>query len=206
MAPPLTRGLARYFDKPGYLAFRGAVFLSIFGNPFPPLAEAVAKYKEEQLAPKYVAVHLRELDPYTARWVGGIRKRGEAIRKDMYQQFYMSPEYVGGQRKTAGLESAPIFLGTDNHRQNLTEALVNELGARQFSSVGYAMLADTPETLVFASPEQRTMMDEVTVDFLLMMHSTLFIGNDASTVSWNVASERRIRGVFADNVHGPDKR
>ena len=151
-------------------------------------------------------MHLRELDPVTARWTGGLRKRGETVRKDMYEQFFMSPDYVGEQRKRVGLEGAPVFLGTDNHRENLTEALSHGLGAKRFSSVGYGMLKDTPETLVFTSPEQRVMMDEVTVDFLLMMQSTLFLGNDASTVSWVVVAERRIRGVFADNVHGPDKR
>ena len=28
---------------------------------------------------------------------------------------------------------------------------------------------------------------------------------DASTVSWNVVADRRTRGIYTDNIHGPEK-
>ena len=193
------------FDKTGYLVFRGIVFISIFANPREEIKAAVAKFQKDELGPQYVAVHLRELDPYTAPWTGKIKRRSKETADDMREQFFMNPEYVAKKRAEAGLGDAPVFLGTDNRRKNLTEALVARLGAKQFSANGYTMLKDTPETLVFATRAQRQAMDEATVDFMLMMNSSLFLGNDASTVSGNIAAFRRVRGIYTDNVHGPDK-
>ena len=133
--------------------------------------------------------------------MGKIQRRGKAVADEMYEQFFMSPEYVAQKRAESGLGEVPVFLDTDNHRQNLTDALSSQLGAHRFSAEGYPMLNDSPETLVFASTAQRQAMDEAMVDFLLMMNSTLFLGNDASTVTWNVVAERRTRGFFSDNVH-----
>ena len=74
--------------------------------------------------------------------------------------------------------------GTDNKRSSLTEALVTTLGARRFTATDHPLLKDTPETRAFASSEHRQAMDEAMVDFLLMMNSTLFIGNVRLTANF----------------------
>ena len=197
--------LHRYKEKTGYLLFRGIIFISIFANPRPELRAAVATFQKEQLGPRYVAVHLRKLEPLTVAFLKDVRRRGQEVVDEMREQYVMSPEYVTKKRAEAGLGDVAVFVGTDNKREDLTESLVAQLGARRLSAKDHPLLKDTPETLVFASSSHREGMDEAIVDFLLMMGSTLFLGNDASTVSWNVVASRRTRGVYSDNIHGPDK-
>ena len=197
--------LHRYKDSTGYLLFRGIIFISIFANPRPEMRAAGATFQKEQLGPRYVAVHLRKLEPLTVAFLKDVRRRGQEVVDEMREQYVMSPEYVTKNRAEAGLGDVAVFVGTDNKREDLTELLVAKLGARRFSAKDHPLLKDTPETLVFASSSHREGMDEAIVDFLLMIGSTLFLGNDASTVSWNVVASRRTRGVYKDNIHGPDK-
>ena len=69
--------LHRYKDSTGYLLFRGIIFISIFANPRPEMRAAVATFQKEQLGPRYVAVHLRKLEPLTVAFLKDVRRRGQ---------------------------------------------------------------------------------------------------------------------------------
>lgn len=63
--------------------------------------------------PRYVAVHLRMLEPSESKFLQEVRRRGPDVVDEMREQYVMSTEYVTKKRAEAGLGAdVPIFVGT----------------------------------------------------------------------------------------------
>ena len=194
----------RNIDRNRWFNFRAAFLGLVFCCPTKFLAESVERVKREVLGGmQYVGLHVRNINPSSMRWEGRIR----ALYRNEFQKgpamvrlngprgnstWDMSPEYVANQLAVHGLSNATVFLGHDRQSHDMVERL---MGAAQLKVV---------QATPVSYPELLGDMDSLLVDMLVLMDSSLFIGNEGSTVPWNIISLRRARGQLWDNILGPD--
>eukprot|EP00040_Diaphanoeca_grandis_P017446 m.90958 g.90958 ORF g.90958 m.90958 type:complete len:425 (+) comp26439_c0_seq2:413-1687(+) len=189
----------KLFEKDTYTQFRGMVVNMLYQHPNPVLQQVLEDIRTK-LGPTYIGIHLRDMDPTKTKWTARLKHGG-----DLDLQFEMAPSFVHRLAQARNIPQAKVFLGTDNKRPNLTQTLVTDpiTNAFLFNVSDYPQLKDSEDTLMFATTIQRAILDCQTIDFLMFNTATLFIGNDASSVSWNVAVYRRTKDINADNLLGP---
>jgi hypothetical protein len=194
----------RSSDQNRWFNFRSALFELLFHRPTELLQTAVSRVKREALGGlPYVGVHVRNINGDKVKWVGRMKQlygvdfeRGPTVaRLDSPHgntTYEMSPGYIVSQLAVHGLSNTTLFLAHDRES--------NDRVKRLHDAAHIKAIKASPKVY----PELKGHADAILVDMLVLMDSELFLGNEASTLSWNVVSVRRARGQLQDNILGPD--
>ena len=194
----------QYSDSDRWFNFRSALLELLLHRPNELLATAVSRVKRQVLGGlPYVGLHVRNINSATIKWVQRMKhfygpnfERGPSTARlngtHANTTWEMAPDYVASQLAVYGLTNTTIFLAHDRESDDRVERLQN------------ASHIKVVQALPSVYPELKGKLDAILVDMLVLIDAELFLGNEASTVSWNVVSVRRARGHLRDNILGPD--
>eukprot|EP00750_Incisomonas_marina_P031308 INCI7958.1.p1 GENE.INCI7958.1~~INCI7958.1.p1 ORF type:complete len:387 (-),score=64.69 INCI7958.1:262-1326(-) len=155
--------------------FRATVLSQLLLRPSLEIRRKVEEFEAKYFPHGFNALHLRLLENSCNRRVEREWKAGNArpptleggSKANADDICHMSSRLIHTWAKKAGTAHLPFFLSSDGQSPADAERIAKEFGAVQYSG-----------------------HDAVFVDMLLLMRSTTFIGNIASTLSANVALVR----------------
>ena len=162
--------------------FISTVLHQVVLRPLPQLRERVEAFERDQLdgPGRYNSVHLRWLEGKGIGWLNhGTPRKGvgnlgcqdvpEATAEDVCS---MSNSYLDAALRLA--PGLPLFLAHDGQQPHRSDALVNERSAKTV-------------------PAEASDGQSLEMDMLLLIRSSYFVGNPASSLSLNVARVRAFR-------------
>ena len=162
----------------------------LLSSPRPYLKRVVRAFQQNALrGDPYVGVHVRNLGP-GARWMSHLTSSslqgdfGKVNQKMLEAQYTATPAYVRAESALAGISHpGNVFLAHDHQRPAIADALVgdSELQTKLFHPTN-------PDDTGVCGACVNT--DLVVIDMLLLVGSSHFVGNDVSTLSWNVELTR----------------